>query len=90
MSYNYKPTHINTQTTTVIESAAKNITVHTISFPKATSGTVTLQSGAGVTYTGAVYPIGSIGSIVLDASFPVGLQVVTSAADMLVVTTNQP
>lgn len=83
----YTPTHITTATTTVIASSG-NVTMHTISFPKATTGTVTVQNGAGSSLM--VYPVGSIGSMLLDAIYPNGLQIVTSAADAVVVTTQTP
>jgi hypothetical protein len=74
-------------TTSIVASG--NITVHTVSFPKATVGT-TLFYGSG-NVLGATFPIGSIGCLVLDACFPNGLSVVTgSVNDFVLVTTDTP
>lgn len=84
----FVPTFITTQTTTVIASSG-NITAGTFSFPKATTGTVTLQNGAGSTLF--TFPVGSIGTMgPLNIIFGAGLQVVTSAADAVIVTTQTP
>lgn len=80
----YVPTFITTATTTTIAGAG-NITVHTISFPKATAGTVTVQNAAGDSLF--VFPVASIGSMILDIIFPVGLKIVTASADAVIVTT---
>ncbi len=74
-------------TTTV--AALGNVTVHTVNFPKATVGTTIFYSSALVAYN--TFPIGSIGSMILDASYPNGLLVVTgSPLDFVTVTTDTP
>lgn len=84
----YLPTYIATATTTVIEAAAKGISIHTIVCPIALTGTATFQNTSGTAYF--VLPIGTVGSFTLDASCAKGLSVVTSAADKLIVTTQTP
>lgn len=86
----YQPTYIATQTTTTIEGGAKNITIHTVICPIALTGTATFTDIAGSPITYFVLPIGSIGTLRLDAIYPNGLKVVTSAADKLIVTTQTP
>ncbi len=81
-----KTTYIATNTTTTIDSNHSNVNIHTIVCPIALTGTATFQDvGSPTTYF--VLPIGTIGTIILDAVFPNGLAVVTSAADKLLVTT---
>lgn len=87
MSYNYKTTYIATATTTVV-AATGNITVHTITCPIALTGTATFQNNAAAAYY--VLPIGSIGSFRIDGVCALGLSVVTSAADKLIITTDTP
>lgn len=86
----YQLTAITTQTTTVIEAGAKNLTIHTVNCPKATSGTVTFEDIAASPNSYFVLPIGSIGSLRFDSVCPNGLKVVTSAADTVLVTTQTP
>lgn len=83
-----KSTYIASATTTTIESLNRNIYIHTVTCPIATTGTVTFQDVTTPT-TYFVLPIGSIGSFVIDAKYPNGLAVVTSAADKVIVTTMQ-
>ncbi len=86
----YQLTYIATNTTTTIEAAAKNITIHTVVCPIATTGTVTFTDIAGSPATYFVLPIGSIGTLRFDTIFGNGLKVVTSAADKVMVTTQTP
>lgn len=86
----YQLTAITTQTTTTIVSDSRNVTIHTVNCPKATTGTVTFNDITGSPVTYFVLPIGSIGSFVLDISCGNGLKVVTSAADTVLVTTQIP
>lgn len=86
----YVLTYIAAQTTTTIEGAAKNITIHTVNCPIATTGTVTFEDIAVSPATYFVLPIGSIGSFRLDSVCGNGLKVVTSAGDKVLVTTQQP
>ena len=81
----YQYSAISTATTAHV-STAKNLTIHTVTCPKATTGTVTFQDLTGSPVTYFVLPIGSIGSFRLDISIPNGLDVVTSAADSVIVT----
>lgn len=84
----YVPKHIATAGTTVV-AAAGNVTVHTVNFPKATVGTTIFASAANVVY--GTFPIGSVGSLILDAVYPNGLSVgTTSALDFITVTTDTP
>ncbi len=85
----YQLTYISTATTTTIQSAG-NITIHTITCPIATTGTVTFNDVTGSPVTYFVLPIGSIGSFRLDSICANGLKVVTSAADKVIVTTQTP
>lgn len=86
----YQPTYIATQTTTTIEAAAKNITIHTVNCPIALTGTATFTDIAGSPATYFVLPIGTIGSLRFDSACANGLKVVTSAADKLIITTQTP
>lgn len=86
----YQLTYIATQTTTVIEGSAKNISIHTVNCPIATTGTVTFEDITGSPVIYFVLPIGSIGSFIFDSICSNGLKVVTSAADKVIVTTQQP
>lgn len=90
MRETFSSTYISSQTTTTIEANARNITIHTVNCPIATTGTVTFQDIAGSPATYFVLPIGSIGSFRLDATYPNGLKVVTSAGDKVIVTTQTP
>lgn len=86
----YQPTYISTSTTTTIEGASKNISIHTVVCPIALTGTATFEDVTGSPVTYFVLPIGSIGTLRLDAIFPNGLKVVTSASDKLIITTQTP
>ena len=84
----YQPTYISTNTDTVL-AASGNISVHTVSFPKASAGAVTLKDKAGTTYL--VFPASTVaGSYRLDAVFANGLTVTTASADVVIVTTQTP
>lgn len=84
----YKLNPINASGTTVI-AAAGNITVHTVSFPRATVGTTIFSPATGAAYQ--TFPIGSIGCMILDAAYPSGLSVFSgSAQDFITVTTDTP
>ena len=77
---------ISTATTTTIGTGT--VFVHTIDFPKATAGTVTLTDTAGSTLF--VYPAGSIGCKILDGTFGGdGLKCVTASADSVVFAVEQ-
>lgn len=86
----YQPTYISTATTTTIEGSAKNITIHTVNIPIATTGTVTFEDITASPVIYFVFPIGSIGSFRLDSICSNGLKVVTSATDKVIVTTQTP
>lgn len=78
-------TAISSATTTSIVPVGKKVFLHTISCPKATTGTVTVtDAGSPTTYF--VLPAASIGSFILDIALPNGLKVVTSAGDTVLVT----
>lgn len=85
----YQLTYISSATTTTIASAG-NISIHTVTCPIATTGTVTFTDVTGSPVTYFVLPIGSIGSFKLDSICGNGLKVVTSAADKVIVTTQTP
>ena len=86
----YQPTYISTQTTTVIEGSAKNITVHTVNIPIALTGALTFEDITGTPVVYFVFPIGSVGTFLLDVSLSNGLKVVTAAGDKVLITTQQP
>lgn len=85
----YQLSYISTQTTTTV-LAAGNLTVHTVTCPIATTGTVTFEDVAGSPATYFVLPIGSIGSFRLDTLLPNGLKIVTSAADKVITSYQTP
>jgi hypothetical protein len=80
----FQKTYIATNTTTHVVTAL-NCTLHTVVCPIALTGTATFQDLAAAAYF--VLPIGSIGSFTFDCILPNGLDVVTSAADKLIITT---
>ena len=80
----YKPTYISSATTTHVVTD-KKCQLHTVVCPIALTGTATFQDLAALAYF--VLPIGSIGTLRFDCSLPNGLDVVTSAGDKLIVTT---
>ncbi len=83
------PTYITTNTTTHIATSGSGV-VHTVVIPKTTTGTVTFQSIAGTPVIYFVFPASTIaGSYLLDGVFGNGLDVVTSASDVVIVTTGQ-
>lgn len=83
----YQLKYISTQATTVVQ-AAGNVTIHTVNCPIALTGTATFQDAAATAYF--VLPIGSIGSFRLDTICGNGLSVATSAADKLIIATQNP
>jgi hypothetical protein len=80
----FQITSISTNTTTSL--AAGGIMIHTIVAPIAAGGTITLTDYAGSPATYLILPIGTIGTMLLDAVFPNGVKVVTSASDKVLVT----
>lgn len=74
-------TRITTAATTPVKD--KTGTVHRVIVEVATTGTVTLNDGSGARL---ILPIGTpIGSYELNIAFPGKIEVVTSAADRVVV-----
>ncbi len=65
-----------------------NLTIHTIVSPVASTGTYLLKNGAFATI--ATFPIGTIGTLLLDASIPNGAYLVSSATDNVIVTHQTP
>lgn len=79
------PIYISTNTTTHVQPTS-NCTVHTVVIPKTTSGSVTFQSTAATPVTYFVLPAATIaGSYIFDAVCSNGLDVVTSASDVVIV-----
>ena len=65
-----------------------NLTVHTVVSPKASAGVISLKNPT--TFASYVdFPVGTIGTLILDASFPAGLSVYLSGADAAVCITYQ-
>lgn len=83
----YQLKYISTNATTVI-AASGNLTLHTVSIPVATTGTITLQDKDGSAYF--VFPIGAVGPFRFDCICANGLSVVTSASDKVVFTYQTP
>ncbi len=81
---------ISTQTTTNVLTTANNITLHTVTCPKATTGTITFEDITGSPVTYFVLPVGSIGSFRLDVTLSNGLKVVTAAADTVLISYQLP
>lgn len=81
----YRPFFISTATDTPIGTG--NVFVHTISFPKATAGIVTLEQTDGTDYI--ALPVGTIGCLIFDSVFPSGLSVKTASADFVIVNAGQ-
>ncbi len=82
------PTYITTNTTTHIAAIGVDAVVHTVIIPKTTSGTVTFQSLAATPVVYFVLPAATIaGSYLLDTVCGNGLDVVTSASDVVIVNT---
>jgi len=83
-----KPTYISTQTTTHIEPIGSETIIHTVIIPKTTSGTVTFQSLAATPVVYFVLPAATIAdSYLFDSVCGNGLDVVTSAGDVVIVNT---
>ncbi|MGH7249354.1 MAG: hypothetical protein ACREGC_00085 [Minisyncoccia bacterium] len=81
-----KPTYITTNTTTHIAALGDETTIHTVIIPKTTSGTVTFQSLADTPVVYFVLPTATIaGSYLFDCVCGNGLDVVTSASDVVIV-----
>lgn len=76
--------YIHTSTTTHVTPLGQNTVLFSVSLPLATTGTVTLQSPGGAS-TYMVFPIGSIGCFLLKSVCGNGLDVVTSAGDVAIV-----
>lgn len=85
----YQLKYISTQTTTHVVTGSNNLTLHTVNCPIATSGTVTFQDTVTPT-TYFVLPAGSVGSFRFDLVLPLGLDVVTSAGDKVILTYQTP
>jgi hypothetical protein len=80
----FQASYTATAATTAISTGG--IMIHTVVFPKALAGTVSLTDTAGST-TYAAFPVGSIGSIILDIVVAGGLKIVQgSAADQVTIT----
>lgn len=81
----------NTAAGSTIIQLGGNLTVHTLIFPKATTGLVYLATGVntGTTILWTI-PTGAIGSLRFDAGFANGLSIATAAADAYAVTYQTP
>lgn len=79
---------VNAATGTAVVVASGNATIHTVNFPKATSGVSYLTAADGTIIV--TYPTGSIGSMRYDAAFPGGVSIGTVAADSVHVTYQAP
>lgn len=78
--------YITTNKTTNVVADKRNVFVHAINFPKNTTGTVTLQSVADTPVTYFAFPASTVaGTYILDVEVSNGLAVVTSAADVTIV-----
>lgn len=83
-----KPTYITTNTTTHIEPIGSETVVHTVIIPKTTTGTVTFQSLATTPVVYFLLPASTIAnSYLFDTTCGNGLDVVTSASDVVIVNT---
>ena len=80
----YQLAIVNAATGTTVVVSTGNVRVHSINFPKATSGIVKVANGDGSTRID--FPAASIGSMILDAIFPVGLSVNAASAESFTVT----
>jgi hypothetical protein len=75
-----------TATAATVAIGAGQIMIHTVNFPKALGGTVSFTDTSGNT-TYAAFPVGAIGSMLLDIVVPSGLKIVQgAAADQIMVT----
>jgi hypothetical protein len=87
MQQDYLVKYISTNTTTNLAAAGRNSRVHTVILPKNSTGTVTFQDKTGSPVTQFVLPTSTVaGTYILDVVFGNGLDVVTSAADTVIVT----
>lgn len=84
----YQLSAINATSGTLTVVAIGNVTVHTVNFPIATTGIVKVANGDGS--TNIDFPVGSIGSMRLDASFSKGLAIHAAASDSVSVTYQIP
>ncbi len=83
------PIYISTNATTHIQANGSSSVVHTVVIPKTTTGTVTFQSTAATPVTYFVLPASTIaGSYLFDSTCANGLDVVTSASDVVIVNVN--
>ncbi len=81
--------YISTNKTTHVQANGSSSVVHTVVVPKTTTGTVTFQSTASPAVTYFVLPASTIaGSYLFDAVCGNGLDVVTSASDVVIVNVN--
>ncbi len=82
------PIYISSNTTTHVQPTGSS-TVHTVVIPKTTSGTVTFQSTAASAVTYFILPAATIaGTYLFDCVCANGLDVVTSASDVVIVNVN--
>ena len=81
----YTPTFISTATDTSIGTG--NVFIHTICFPKATAGVVTLEQTDGTDYI--ALPVGTIGTLIFDSVVAKGLSIKTASADFVIVNAGQ-
>lgn len=86
----YQLKYISTSTTTHVVAGLVNTTIHTVVCPIATTGTVAFQSTESSPTTYFVLPVGSIGTLRFDIDVPLGLDVVTSASDKVIITYQTP
>lgn len=80
----YKLTLINTAGATTIESAGKNITVHTVVIPRTMVGSAIIEGISGTDYL-ALPTATQNGTYILDSVFADGLKVVTSGTDVIAI-----
>lgn len=81
----------NTASGTALIQLGGNLTVHTLNFPKATTGIVYLTTGVGSGTTILwTIPSGAIGSLRFDSVFANGLAIGAVAADAYAVTYQTP
>lgn len=78
----------NATSGTTVVVASGNVLVHTLVSPIASTGTILLKDATFATV--ASFPIGTIGTMILDAKFGNGLTMVKSASDSAGVTYQTP
>lgn len=80
------PTYITTSTTTHIAVVGINVLVHTVVVPKTTTGSITFRDLTASPVTYFVLPAATVaGTYTFDARCGNGLDVVTFAADVVIV-----